>query len=272
MSILKLAKIINTNARAAQKFQTETWKRGFGCVQCGSIRAWKHRKLKNGLQKYRCEDCHHVFSDQSWTILRWNKARIDKVAVVNHLPKMTVRELAKQSELNKNTVERLMRLIRKTKGKLYQAAGPPELAGVVEMDETMMAKQWFWGAIERKTGKAIVEMIPNRTETILSAKIWKYVKEESLIITDELKSYQPHPRFFGHATVNHSKEFVRTGCRAIHTNSIESLWRQLKRRINHACNGVKLEHIQDYINEYFYTKNYDQNLKPTFFPLCCRKI
>lgn len=86
MSVLKLGKIINTKTKAARKFQEERWKQGFGCVECGSIRVWKHRKLKNGLQKYRCQDCHHVFSDQSTTILRWNKRRMDSVAVVEMVP------------------------------------------------------------------------------------------------------------------------------------------------------------------------------------------
>lgn len=273
MSILKLAKIINTKQRAAKKFQSECWKRGFGCVKCGSIRAWKHRKLKNGLQKYRCEDCKHVFSDQSWTILRWNKAGIDKIAIVNHCSKtnLAVREIARQSELNKNTVMQLKAKLRKYRGRLYKALAPPQLKGIIEMDETKIGKDWYWGAIERETNCSIVEKINGRTEALLSAKIWKYIKEGSTVMTDEHAGYYLHPRYFSHYAVKHCKYFVHPECNLIHTNRIEGLWAQLKRKMERFCNGVKPEHVQDYINEYFYLKNHVQNLNPTFFPLYCRK-
>lgn len=273
MSLLKLGKIINTKTRAAKKFRKERWRRGFGCTDCGSIRAWKHRKLKNGLQKYRCEDCRHVFSDQSTTILRWNKRQMDSVAVVNHFSgkKMSIRDIALESELSKNSVERLQKLIRKTRGALYASIPKPQLSGVVENDETMIAGRWFWGAIERKGHHAVVEMIPDRSEFILTAKLWKHIEEGSTILTDEWRGYNPHPRFFNHYTVNHSKEFVHPHDKRIHTNTIEGLWAQLKRKLHRFCNGVSLHNIPDYLNEYFYLKNYDHSSKPTFFPLYCDK-
>jgi len=273
MSILKLAKIINTKQRAARKFQSEAWKRGFGCPKCGSILAWKHRKLKNGLQKYRCEDCKHVFSDQSWTLLRWNKAGIDKVAVVNHLSRsnLDIREIAKQSELNKNTVAKLKEKLRKVRAEFHRATAPPQLSGIVEMDETKMGKDWYWGVISRKNNHAIVEKIPDRSEPILSSRIWKYVEEGSTIMTDELASYQPHPRYYQHFAVKHCEYFVHPECNLVHTNRIEGLWAQLKRKIERFCNNVNPEHIQEYINEYFYLKNHARNPNPTFFPLYCRR-
>jgi transposase-like protein len=273
MSILKLAKIINTQEKAAKAFQKERWHRGFGCLRCGSIKVWKHRRLKNGLQKYRCEDCKHVFSDQSTTILKWNKVRIEKLAVVNHLSKtnMGIREIAKESELNKETICSLKARLRNIRGEMYQSIMPKQLSGVIEMDETMIGKKWFWGAIERKQRNIIIERVPARTEEILTAKIWKYVEEESLLITDEWRGYNPDARFYNHWTVNHSKTFVDPHCRKIHTNTIEGLWAQLKRKIDRMCNGVKPENISDYINEYFYLKNCSQNKNPTFFPLYCDK-
>lgn len=273
MSVLKLCKIINTRDRAAKKFREERWKRGFGCVRCGSIKVYKHAKLKNGLQKYRCHDCHHVFSDQSTTQLRWNKLKIDRIATLNHLSRstMTIRDLARESEMNKNSALRLRSKIRSIRGRLYEAIAPPECVGTVEMDETKLGKRWFWGVLERKTGRAIVEMVANRGEILLGAKIWKYVKEESVIITDGWGGYQPHPRYYHHFRVNHSKYFVHPQDNKVHTNNIENLWRQLKRKINHFYNGVTLEHIQSYIDEYFYLKNHAQPKKPTFFPLYCDK-
>ena len=146
MSILKLAKIIKTNEASVRKFQIERWRRGFGCVRCGSVRAWKHRKLKNGLQKYRCEDCKHVFSDQSTTVLRWNKLKLNQIAVVRHLSKakLSIRDIAKEAEINKNTTERLCKKIRTLRAHFYHFNKPFQLRGIVEIDETVMKKgQWF---------------------------------------------------------------------------------------------------------------------------------
>lgn len=275
MSLINLAKIINTKNKSIKEFQLERWKRGFGCVRCGSVKVWKHQRLKNGLEKYQCQDCKHVFSDQSSTVLKWNKLKIREVAIINYFSgsKLSIREIAKEAAVNKNSAEQLRRKIRKTNGQLYKSLSPPLLSGVIEMDETKMAKEWFWGAIERKTGKGIVEYVYNRNENTLSRKIWKYINENSVLITDEWGGYANiNNRFYSHYTVNHSKEFVNSKYRKIHTNNIENLWKQLKRKINHFCNGVKLEHISDYINEYFYTKNHDQSKKPLFFPLYCQKF
>lgn len=273
MSVLKLAKIINTNEVASRKFQEEKWRRGFGCEQCGSIKAWKHRKLKNGLQKYRCEDCKHVFSDQSQTLLRWNKLNLRKIGAVAHLcsSKLSIREVAKECEVSKRSAERLKKLVRTHNGKLYETFRPRKFSGIVEMDETKMSGEWFWGIWERSSGRAAVEFIPNRSEIILARTWAKYLEEDSTVMTDELASYYFHPRYFNHFSVNHSKYYVHPECPLIHTNSIEGLWRQLKRKIHHFCNGVKLEHIQSYINEYLYLKSYHQVKKPSFFPFYCRK-
>lgn len=274
MSVIKLAKIINTNEKAVQCFQKERWRRGFGCVRCGSIKAWKHRRLKNGLQKYRCEDCKHVFSDQSTTVLKWNKVCMQSIGVMNHFhsSKMAIRDIGKAAEVNKNTVYRLQRKLRLIYSGLYRSLAPPQLSGVVEMDETKMAGEWFWGALERGTNRVIVEMVPNRTELTLGNKIWKYVEEGSAILTDEWGGYQPHRDYYKHFTVNHSKYFVHPRCKLIHTNTIEGTWRQLKRKIDHLCNGVRLHNIQSYIDEYFYFKNHAHSKKPSFFPLFCEKL
>lgn len=274
MSLLKLAKIINTKESASRYFQKERWKRAFGCIRCGSIRAYKHRKLKNGLQKYRCEDCRHVFSDQSTTLLRWNKMDIRSVASIVHLHKrvhkLCIRDIAEEVEVNKNSVHRLTKRLRQMKSMFYHALSPKQLRGTIEMDETRIAKGWYWGAIERTTGRAIVEYVCDRSETMLSSKIWKYIHPgESTVITDEWRGYILHPRWFTHYTVNHSKSFVHPECNAIHTNTIEGLWKQLKRTIHHFCNGIASYNIQDSINAYFYSKFHEQFQKPSFFPLYC---
>jgi len=156
--------------------------------------------------------------------------------------------------------------IRKLKSRLVYSS--QQLSGIVEGDETMINKKWFLGFHERGGGY-IVQPIPNRTEPIMSKYIWKYLKEDTTLITDQLASYQPHPRYFHHYTVNHSKEFVSSDCKLIHTNTIEGLWMHIKREVNHFRLGVKLDNIMSYIYQQKYNKNHKQCLKYHFFPLLC---
>ena len=228
----------------------------------------------NGLRKYRCQLCRHVFSDQSATPLKWNKVRIDRVAAVSYLHELpvSIRMTAEEVEIGKNAANRLRSILRQTKGKLYVQGRPRQLSGVIEMDETRIAHRWFWGGIERKTNTPVIEFVPNRSEIMLSSKIWKYVSEGSTVITDEWAGYQLHPRFFRHLTVNHSQSFVHPRNRRIHTNRIEGFWRQIKRHINHRCNGVAFHNILDYIHDDLYRKSHLHSEKASFFPLSCLTI
>lgn len=270
MSLIKIAKIINSNMQASKAFRKERWNRGFGCVKCGSIKVWKHRKLKNGLQKYQCQDCKHIFSDQSTTVLRYNKLKINKIAVVNHLSKtdkLSCKDISLEAEISLKSTFKLKKKIRIFHSKVYQQLKPKQLSGIVEADETYFNGKWYFGMIERDTNRAIVQYIPDRSSFTLEKRIWSNLEEYSTIITDEWKGYMLHPKYFQHFRVNHSKYFVHPKFRAIHTNRIEGLWAQLKRRINRFYNGVKSENIQDYINQIL-LKNYSQTKNLTFFPLC----
>lgn len=103
---------------------------------------------------------------------------------------MTIRSCAEEAEVSKGAAERLRSVLRRTQAKLYVQGRPQQLSGVIEMDETKIVKEWFWGGIVRNTNMPILEFVPNRSETMLSSKIWKYVAEGSMVITDEWRDYQ----------------------------------------------------------------------------------
>jgi transposase-like protein len=188
MSLIKIAKIINSNVQVSRAFRQERWSRGFGCVKCGSIKCWKHRKLKNGLQKYQCQDCKHVFSDQSTTVLRYNKVSIKKIAVINHLSKadkLSCKDISLESEVSLKSTFNLTKKIRLYHSKVFQELQPKQLSGLVEADETCINGTWYFGMIERDTNRAIVQYIPDRSSFTLERRIWSNLQEHSTIITDE---------------------------------------------------------------------------------------
>lgn len=276
MSIVKLSKIVNSRKVAMKRFQTERWKKigRTACVQCGSIKIWKHRKLKNGLQKYQCQDCRHVFSDQSTTHLRWNKVKIEKVAIVLELAnyKNTVTDLAKQAELSSKTAYKLRQLIRKVKAKLWLQMPKPMLSGIVEADETKISGKWLWGAIDRNNPSNVkLEFIPNRSEFVIMSKVWKHIEENSTVMTDQLPSYNLPRNYYQHFSVNHSKSFVHPECKIIHTNTMEGAWGNIKRILDRFHNHVELHNILDYIYDDQYSKFHRKSKLPVFFPLYCDK-
>lgn len=268
MSVKKLAKIIYSKRVSVRAYGKERWKRGLACNRCGSVRVWKHGRLRCGLWKYRCQDCKHVFSEQSKTVFHGSKMPIESRMIVWHEShyKTTCRDTADKAGVGKNAVHRLNKRIMELKALLVEK--PVELSGIVEGDETMINGKWFLGFYKRK-GDYIVQPIPNRSETVISKCIWKYLGEGTTLMTDQLASYQPHPRFYRHFTVNHSKEFVSSECRLIHTNTIEGLWMHIKREVNHFRLGVKLENIMYYVYQQKYNKNHKKCLNINLFPLLC---
>ncbi len=69
-----------------------------------------------------------------------------------------------------------MSRLRRARQILHKAVMPKQLSRIVEMDETKAAKNWFWGAIEWGSNRAIVEWIPNRQPSLWIEKFgntWK---------------------------------------------------------------------------------------------------
>ena len=92
-------------------------------------------------------------------------------------------------------------------------------------------KEAVVGAVERK-GNVKVEQV---SKMMLNAKgLLAFVRKnmdiaETLLVTNEYTGYNKMNDKIAHYSVNHSKEYVKGD---IHTNTIESFWAILKRRIS----------------------------------------
>ena len=80
--------------------------------------------------------------------------------------------------------------------------------------------QWVFGAIEEDSRKCFIAAVEDRTEKALVSLIRKWIKPQSIIVSDCWKGYINLSKYgYVHETVNHSQEFVNhTGG---HTNKIE---------------------------------------------------
>lgn len=271
MDYIKLSKVISNHYKTLKTFQKERWKRGLHCSKCGCTQCHRHSRLKNGLQKYRCYACKHVFSDMSRTVLKNSKSPPESWIIIFYESnfKSTCREIAQKASVNKNTAWRLLYHCRRYKQKLNQNIN--QLNGTIEIDETKLNGEWYLGLIERN-GNLIIEKVPNRSAFILSQRIEKYVYPNSTIMTDEWGGYfdlEFSYYQYRHFTVKHAEYFVHPELKTVHTNTIESVWKHLKRKINHLHHGPKQEYLRLYIDEFLYHKNHKHIFNLCFFPLSC---
>lgn len=154
-------------------------------------------------------------------------------------------------------MHRLMMLIREC----LLGGRVDKMKGIIEIDEAFLGKgnkSYNWsaistrkqpiiGMIERDTKKCRLFLVPDRKADTLESLILNNVEPGSTIFTDSWKGYFGLSKYYTHEFVDHSKrEFVRGN---VHTNSIESIWRHMKRNIRGAHIKITERYVQQYINE-----------------------
>ncbi len=223
-----------------------------------------------GQPAFSCQWCgHHLhpmvgtpFAKSHTALQKWFYAIYLFTTTRHGVP---AKELQRQLAVTYKTAWRMGHEIRK-----YMAVvdGDRPLSGTVEVDETLIGGgQKGVGPGNRVTGnKAIVFGMIERGGQIMT-KVVASTKRESLfpiidanivkgstIYSDEYATYRVLPwRGYKHETVNHAaKEYARG---AVHTNSIENMWGQLKRSIRGTHINVSPKHLQKYLGEFEFRFN-----------------
>ena len=108
---------------------------------------------------------------------------------------------------------------------------------------------WVFSMVERGTGRALAFPVPYRTrETLVTGIVQKFV-EPGTTISDEFSPYfNLNSVGYTHLMVNHCENFVDpyTGT---HSNMIEGVWSQIKRKLK-AMNGIVKSKLPSYLEEY----------------------
>jgi transposase-like protein len=151
-------------------------------------------------------------------------------------------QAAAMTGLNRNTVNRYLRLIRQRLAQFCEAQSP--FAGEIEVDESYFGARRIKGkrgrgaggktpvfGIFQRSGKVYTEVIPDCAKATLQAIIRGKVALESVIHSDGWRAYDGlvDLGYQKHFRVQHGQnEFVRGRC---HINGIESFWSFAKRRL-----------------------------------------
>ncbi|XP_068240858.1 uncharacterized protein [Palaemon carinicauda] len=141
---------------------------------------------------------------------------------------------------------------------------------IVEVDESKFGKRkynighdvegtWVFGGIDRETRETFFKVVKKRNAETLISALKEHVLPGTTIISDCWKGYgKVKDHDFKHFTVNHSVNFVDPNDPTVHTNTIESQWRVLKRSVLPRF-GTQKSLYESYFAEYCIRKRYIEN-------------
>lgn len=212
------------------------------CPACGFSRGWK---LRRGHKK--CKHCRTEWSP-TWRVKGFRaSSEVWHLVIRTFLRDRTGILVAEAAGVERHTSHRMLHHLRT----LMTNDVPGPFTGIVEIDETFIGGQWrnkpwrirlkgtkrghgtskqaVFGMLSRDTGQVIAFPIPNlRSETLL-AGMHAHLAPDAVVYTDGWTGYARVHRSFVHDKVDHQAGLYVRG--TVHTNSIESFWGYLKRRL-----------------------------------------
>ncbi|GAB3918384.1 IS1595 family transposase [Mucilaginibacter boryungensis] len=255
------------------------------CPHCGNVGAY----VTNRGFKCKAKECAKKFSVTSGTIFENTKIPLSDWFAAIYLAtahKKGISSLQLSRDLN-ITQKSAWFILHRVREMLTENA-PEMLTGTVEVDETYVG-----GATKNKSNKkraelrltggqyfsktSVVAMLERESGTVQTTVfkansvktsdvlpiIQSTVGEQALIITDSSTMYGSLKQSYKHEVVNHvQKEYVRG---AMHTNTIEGFFSQLKRGIVGVYHFVSTKHLHRYCHEFGYRYNTRKILDPVRF-------
>jgi transposase-like protein len=280
MNLIDVTKTFGTEEACLGFLEHLRWPDGVRCLKCGGDKVSritrKARSKNKREQLFQCLDCKgYQFSTTSGTIFADSHLPLSKwfLAVglmLNAKKGLSAKQMQRDLGCSYQTAWHLCHRIRKA----MEEGELPKFDGIVEVDETYvggkaknmhadvrrkkitgtggMNKAPVFGIIQRK-GKVVAYSVPNVRKSVLVGKILDRVSTDAeMIVSDELKSYNPLDKTYRHEVINHIREWVRGN---IHTNTMENFWSLFKRGLMGSFHKVSVKHLPRYLAEFTYRFN-----------------
>ncbi len=238
------------------------------CPKCETARPFARYATAQQRQSWTCTACGYHLHPTAGTIFHKSSTSLHLWFYAMYLMTSTrcgisAKQLERELGVTYKTAWRMAHLIRH---ELMEQDGQP-VGGTVEMDETYIGgrrtvakggrrgrpgpdsnKATVFGIAQRK-GQVMAVTVPNVKKVTLLPHIQKRVLPQSIVYTDELRSYNMLAKHgYYHDRVSHSEQVYVSG--DAHTNTIEGFWSLLKRGIDGVYHAVSAKHLQGYLNEY----------------------
>lgn len=260
------------NETALAHFRTIRWRDGEFCPHCGHDKIYHPKKGA----RFACAQCGERFSILTGTIFENSKLSL-KVwfgaiwLISNHPKGIASTTLARDLGITQKSAWFVLHRLRHAAR--TQSFNTPPLKGTVEIDETFVGgksknmpgrrsgagggpvgKATVIGAVERG-GDVVAMVAPDYLDADKAQKFVDAVvsPKATMIVTDAGTSYMSLAGYPQHQVVNHARGEIKRG--SAHTNSIESVWAQLKRQINGTHHWVSAKHLQQYVSEMTWRMN-----------------
>ena len=250
------------------------WPLGITCPRCKSRSIWKMQG------DYRCQQCHHHFSDISGTIFEKSHLKISQWIIIIGLWKVGVNAVGVSWAIGCSY--RIARFaLRKIRTAVANDPLVQSLSGEIEVDETYYGgrqkgqrgrgaknKMAVVGFKERG-GRVKSVVVPNVSHWALEAVIKKYADDGSTIYTDGFRSYNDLKALgYNHVPFDHSVNFIKSDI--IHTQGIEGYWGNTKPITKAKHRRITKKSLPGYMAENDYKANHKEF--PDFISLILYKL
>lgn len=223
------------------------------CRFCGASGAHRHGYDARRRARFKCPHCGRTFGKRTNTIRSGSRFSDDdwRAAIKLFCLRGGIcgQDIARFFDVNEKTGQRFNRIFRTMAMQLH----PKTLSGVSEWDEAMPIRgQWVLGGVSRERNHCLMQCITDRTEHTLSTLVEQYKGSEGLAFTDEWHGYDG---VYRRMTVCHSREFVNSQARFVHTNTQEGIWGHLKPLGWHLYRGFPRNTLSSYLSEFMFRRN-----------------
>jgi len=246
------------------------------CPKCEQERSFKRYATKQQRQSWTCTGCGHhlhptagtIFEKSSISLHLWFYAMF---LVSSSRCGIAAKQLERELGCNYKTAWRMLNRIRNV---LMEQDYASPLSGEVEADETYVggrgrksrgvkagrstmddkSKTPVFGMVERG-GRIVASVVPDAKALTLMPIIKKHVLPESMVFTDEWRSYLGLRKAgYYHRRIHHRQSIYVAG--NVHTNTIEGFFGHFKTDVRGTHHSISRCWLHSYLNEWVWKWNH----------------
>ncbi len=188
---------------------------------------------------------------------------------------LTATQIAELADLNRNTVNRYLTMIRRSVALYCESESP--FSGEVELDESYFGARRVRGkrgrgaygktivfGVYKRNGRVYTEIVPNCSRATLYAIVKGKVDKKSTILTDGFRSYDGivDLGYQKHYRIDHGKDEFAIGTN--HINGIEGFWGFAKVRLV-KFRGMRKSTFYLHLKECEFRFNYRKKISTPFY-------